>query len=177
MKRTSEFVVLMLLLSVPAFAGSIVVDEPGQFDRAVELWQNAPIGQSFVATEGKVKTISLSLLDACPCGYPGDQTMVLLLREGEGFDGKILGKFVNFELPMGDVEAGWTDWVHEESVAVVIGRTYTIEIVASTTRWQARASDRFDDFYPDGSIWSGDEAFGGDFRFRVLDELPGRTKP
>lgn len=175
MKRVIEFVAL-LPVGLPASAGGIEVDGPGRFDRTVELWQNAPIGQSFVATEHKIKTISLGLLDVCPCGYPGDQTMVLLLREGEGFDGKIVGQFVNYKLPAGQVEAGWTDWVNEDSVPVVIGRTYTIEIAAGTARWQARASDRFDDFYPDGSIWSGDEAYGGDFRFRVLTTLPSRAK-
>ena len=170
MKRTPKFA--GLFFAIPAIAAGLTINEPGRFDVTVELWQNAPIGQSFVAMENKIKTISLSLLDACPCGYLGDGTMVLVLRRGEGFDGPIVAKFVNYELPVGDADSGWTDWIDKTSVPVIIGQTYTIEIVAGSPRWQARASDRFDDFYPDGSIWSGDGAYGGDFRFRVLEALP-----
>ena len=176
MKRTIKLA--GLLSAIPVIAAGLTVNEPGQFDGTVELWQNAPIGQSFVAVEGKIKAISLSLLDACPCGYPGDGTMVLVLRRGEGvFSGPIVAKFANFSLPVDDPDSGWTDWISEEGVPVVVGKTYTIEIVVGTPRWQARASDRFDDFYPDGSIWSGDEAYGGDFRFRVLSGLPVRDVP
>lgn len=159
--------ILFILCSLAA-RGDIVND----VDRAdaYQILYHTPIGQTFIAVDSTIHTISVGIVDMNPDWAPNDHDLALLIFPGAGFIGPPIAMAYTDNIADRHVE--WLDFVFETPIPTVVGEQYTIQVIDDSVRWAVEANGNA---YLDGFSWfHGKESAERDLRFRVLAEFrPG----
>lgn len=128
---------------------------------------HSPFGQSFVAIETPIRSVSLWVTDMNP--HLSGHELEIAIYAGGGFDGTMLAGANRSDV--GDGHDDWLDFTFANPVTVQPGQTYTVRIFDETYRWGVSVSD---DRYTDGSYWLfGQPYLERDLRFIVsTDAVP-----
>lgn len=144
----------------PARGASIIQDQRGG---ASQILYASPVGQTFTAQDPHILSVGFWVEDFNPSHAPADFAVDILLYDGAGFSGTLLGAGT-FGALHGDYD-GWAD-VPFPSVSLVPGQLYTARIADDTVRWGVATVSNV---YAGGnSFFSGAPYPAADLTFRVL---------
>lgn len=134
-----------------------------------QIQAHAPIGQQFTAVDPVIHTISLGITDMNAAEYPDDHDLVIVLRQGAGFEGAVVGTAAATGLEDG-LYFAWVDFTFDTQVSVRVGSWYTVEVTNETGRWAVELDGSLVDTYTGGHAWSEGKALSAkwDLRFRVF---------